>query len=53
MADEPWTVERILRTPKTEVMAAIKRGEGPSPDVLAELVTRRLGVRLDRLRKGN
>lgn len=51
MADEPWTVERILQTPKAEVMAAIKRGDGPSPDVLAELVSRRLGIRVERLRK--
>lgn len=51
MADEPWTVERILQTPKAEVMAAIKRGDGPSADVLAQFVSRRLGVRLGRLRK--
>lgn len=51
MTDEPWTVERILRTPKAEVMAAIKRGDGPSPAVLAELVSRSLTARLERMRK--
>lgn len=48
--DKRWTVERVLATPKREVMDAVKRGEGPPPEVMAELIMRALGRKVDRLR---
>lgn len=42
MTTQPWTLDRILQTPKKEIMAAIKRGDGPPTALLVELVARSL-----------
>lgn len=51
MPDEPWTVERTLRTPRDEVIAALRRGDGPSGDVLREIVCIRLERQLRRIQR--
>ena len=42
MPEEPWTVERVLRTPQKDILAAVKKGEGPPADVLQTLIERAL-----------
>lgn len=42
MTDTPWTIDRIMQTPKKEIIAAIKRGDGPPTALLVELVARSL-----------
>ncbi|MDK2756427.1 MAG: hypothetical protein KYX66_06800 [Blastomonas fulva] len=37
-----WTLDRIMQTPKKDIMAAIKRGDGPAPRLLAQLVAESL-----------
>lgn len=49
--DEPWTVERVLRTPKAEILELVMRGEGPPTEVMAELIERALRGRVRRIRE--
>lgn len=46
----PWTVERVLRTPKKEILDAVRRGEGPPADVMEQIIRDGLARRLQRLR---
>lgn len=50
VTDQPaWTVERVLRTPVADILAAVKRGEGPPADVMAQIIHAGLSGRLRRL----
>jgi len=49
--DTPWTVERVLRTPKAEILELVKRGEGPPVEVMKEVIERALAGRLARIRE--
>lgn len=51
MTDHPaWTVARVLRTPPKDILAAVKRGEGPPAEVMAQIIRGGLLGRLRRLR---
>jgi hypothetical protein len=50
MTGKPWTVARVLATPKAEIVAAVKRGEGPPADVMAEIIRGGLARQLRRVR---
>jgi len=47
---QPWTVERVLRTPKKDIIEAVRKGDGPPADVMAQIIREGLAGRLRRLR---
>ena len=43
-----FTVEQVLKTPKAEILDAVRRGEGPPSETIARIISEGLAGRLRR-----